>query len=97
MTDPDSPWPEDNARDTAVAAFAHLINAAPKDIAVVPSTMEGENLIVQSLHLDKTTGGTTDAYHNSLPLYGELEKRGVPVAIAATRDNRIELDDLKRL
>jgi selenocysteine lyase/cysteine desulfurase len=97
MKDPDRPWPDDNARDAAVAAFARLINAAPEDIAVVPSTMEGENLIVQALDLNKTTGVTTDAYHYSLPLYGELEKRGVPVAIAAPRDNRIELDDLDRL
>ena len=97
MNDPNRPWPDNNARDAAVAAFARLINASPEDIAVVPSTMEGENLIVQSLDLDKTTGVTTDAYHYSLPLYGELEKRGVPVAIAAPRDNRIELDDLERL
>ena len=97
MKDPNRPWPDNNARDAAVTAFARLINAAPEDIAVVPSTMEGENLIVQSLGLDKTTGVTTDAYHYSLPLYGELEKRGVPVAIAAPRDNRIELDDLERL
>jgi selenocysteine lyase/cysteine desulfurase len=97
MKDPDRPWPDNNARDAAVAAFARLINAAPEDIAVVPSTMEGENLIVQSLGLDKTTGVATDAYHYSLPLYGELKKRGVPVAIAAPRDNRIEPDDLERL
>src|SRR3984957_468181 len=97
MNDPNRSWPDNNARDAAVAAFARLINASPEDIAVVPSTMEGENLIVQSLGLDKTTGVTTDAYHYSLPLYGELEKRGVPVAIAAPRDNRIELDDLERL
>jgi selenocysteine lyase/cysteine desulfurase len=61
------------------------------------STMEGENLIVTSLALDKTKGVVTDAYHYSLPLYGELKKRGVPVAIASPRDNRIELDDLDRL
>jgi hypothetical protein len=37
MTDPDRPWPDHNARDSAVEAFARLINAAPEDIAVVPS------------------------------------------------------------
>ena len=97
MTDPDRPWPDHNARDGAVEAFARLINAAPEDIAVVPSTMEGENLIVAALGLDTTRGVTTDAYHYSLPVYGELQKRGVPVAIAAPRDHRIELDDLERL
>jgi len=97
MTDPDREWPDNNARDRAVAAFASLINAAPEEIAVVPSTMEGENLIVASLGLDKTKGVVTDAFHYSLPLYGELKKRGVPVAIASPRNNRIELDDLERL
>jgi len=97
LTDPDRPWPDHNARDGAVEAFARLINAAPEDIAVVPSTMEGENLIVAALGLDKTRGVTTDAYHYSLPVYGELQKRGVPVAIVAPRDHRIELDDLERL
>ena len=54
MADPDRPWPDNNARDRAVDAFASLINAAPENIAVVPSTMEGENLIVAALGLDKT-------------------------------------------
>lgn len=97
MRDPDRAWPDHNARDGAVEAYARLINATPEEIAVVPSTMEGENLIVEALRLDKTTGVTTDAYHYSLPLYGELQKRGVPVVIAAPRDHRIELDDLERL
>jgi hypothetical protein len=48
-TDPDREWPEKNSRDGAVKSFTTLINAAPEDIAVVPSTMEGENLIVASL------------------------------------------------
>lgn len=97
MTNPDRAWPDNNARDRAVNAFASLINADPENIAVVPSTMEGENLVVMSLGLDKTKGVVTDAYHYSLPLYGELKKRGVPVAIASPRDNRIELGDLDRL
>jgi len=33
MKDPNRPWPDNNARDAAVAAFARLINAAPEDIA----------------------------------------------------------------
>ena len=36
------------------ALIAGLINAAPENIAIVPSTMEGESLIVTSLGLDKT-------------------------------------------
>jgi selenocysteine lyase/cysteine desulfurase len=97
VSDPDREWPENNSRDGAVRSFAALINAAPEDIAVVPSTMEGENLIVASLGLGKTTAVVTDAYHYSLPLYGELQKRGVPVALVSPRNNRIELEDLDRL
>ncbi|HZU22074.1 MAG TPA: hypothetical protein VE998_04520, partial [Terriglobales bacterium] len=32
--------PGHNARNSAVEQFARLINAAPRDVAVVPSTME---------------------------------------------------------
>jgi selenocysteine lyase/cysteine desulfurase len=97
MIDPDRAWPVKNARDRAVAGFARLINADPENIAVVPSTMEGENLIIEAFGLDRTRGVVTDAYHYSLPLYGELQKRGVPVSIVSPRDNRIDLDDLDRL
>jgi selenocysteine lyase/cysteine desulfurase len=97
VTDPDRAWPEDNPRDRAVAGFASLINAAPQDIAVVPSTMEGENLIVVALDLNKTTAVVTDAYHYSLPLYGALQNRGIPVAIATPRNHRIDLSEMERL
>ena len=97
MTDPDRAWPQNNSRDRAVAAFASLINAAPEDIAVVPSTLEGENLIIAALYLNKKTAVVTDAYHYSLPLYGELRKGGIPVAIATPRHHRIELEEMERL
>jgi selenocysteine lyase/cysteine desulfurase len=91
-------WPGDNPRNQAVAKFAAFINADPADIAVVPSTMEGENHLLAALGIDAHHGVATDAYHYSpsLVLYGELHKRGVPLAVVAPRNNRIELADIER-
>jgi len=93
----DTPWPAQNPRDKAVELFAQLINADPADIAVVPSTMEGENLIVQALSLGPDAGVVTDAYHYSPEIYGEQRLRGVPVAVAMPQDNRIHLGEIDRL
>jgi len=93
----DTPWPAKNPRDRAVELFAQLINADPADIAVVPSTMEGENLVVQALDLGPSAGVVTDAYHYSPEIYGEQRLRGVPVAVAMPRDNRIEGSEIDRL
>jgi hypothetical protein len=49
VTDDTRIGPGNNARDLAVRLYAKLINAEPSEIAVVPSTMEGENLIAASL------------------------------------------------
>jgi selenocysteine lyase/cysteine desulfurase len=92
----DTPWPTDNAREKAVELFARLINADPKDIAVVPSTMEGENLVVEAVGLGPTAGVVTDAYHYSPEIYGEQRRRGVLVEMVLPRDNRILLDDIGR-
>jgi selenocysteine lyase/cysteine desulfurase len=97
MHDVDTPWPAENPRDHAVALFARLINADPKDIAVVPSTMEGENLIANGVGLGPAAGVVTDAYHYSPEIYGEWRRRGVPLAVALPRNNRIQLADLNRL
>src|ERR1700748_3790959 len=44
-------WPEQNARDDAVALYAKLIGANATDVAVVPSTLEGGDLVAASLGL----------------------------------------------
>lgn len=95
--DPQSVSPRQNARNAAVQRFARLINADAADIAVVPSTMEGENLVVISLGVGAGAGVVTDALHYdaSLALYGELQKRGVPVAVVRPRDKRIDLADVR--
>ena len=88
--------PRNNARNQAVGLFASLINADPKAVAVVPSTMEGENLIAASLGLTETRGVVTDALHYdaSLVLYGELAKRGMPLTVVAPRGGIIALEDV---
>jgi selenocysteine lyase/cysteine desulfurase len=89
--------PENNARNTAVQLFAKLINANPADVAVVPSTMEGENLVGASLGLNQTTGVITDALHYdaSVVMYGELAKRGIPVKVVPAREGSIHLADVE--
>ncbi|HEY8254230.1 MAG TPA: aminotransferase class V-fold PLP-dependent enzyme, partial [Rhizomicrobium sp.] len=92
------PWPADNPRNQAAAKFAAFINADPGEIAVVPSTMEGENHLLAALGIDENHGVVTDVYHYgpSLVLYGELHKRGVPLKVLAPRNNRIELQDIEQ-
>jgi selenocysteine lyase/cysteine desulfurase len=92
-------WPAQNARDEAVALFARLIAADPGDIAVVPSTLEGENLVAASLGLGPAAGVVTDPFHYdaSLIMYGELHKRGMPLTVIAPRDNRIDYSDLEAM
>jgi selenocysteine lyase/cysteine desulfurase len=89
-------WPIDNPRDNAVAAFAGLIHARPADVAVVPSTLEGENLLAAALGLGVGKGVVTDPYHYdaSLMLYGEKHKHGMPLTILEPRGNRIDYDAL---
>ncbi|HLX00250.1 MAG TPA: aminotransferase class V-fold PLP-dependent enzyme [Candidatus Acidoferrales bacterium] len=89
--------PGNNGRDSAVHLYAKLINADPTEIAVVPSTMEGENLIAASLGLNQAAGVVTDALHYdaSLVLYGELAKRGIPLKVVAPRGGGIDLADVE--
>jgi selenocysteine lyase/cysteine desulfurase len=89
--------PGNNARNTAVELFAKLINANPEHVAVVPSTMEGENLVGESLGLSRSAGVVTEALHYdaSLVMYEELAKRGVPVKVVSPRESSIDLGDVE--
>jgi selenocysteine lyase/cysteine desulfurase len=97
MREADRNWPAKNARDEAVALFAGLINAQPTEVAVVPSTLEGENQLVAALGLGPGAGVVTDPFHYdaSLVMYGELHKRGMPLTVVAPKGNRIEYSDLE--
>lgn len=98
MTDAARPWPFDNARDHAVELYARLINADPSEIAVVPSTLEGENLIAAGLGLGPGRGVVSDSLHydGGLVLYGELAKRGMPLKVLAPRNHKIDYDELDK-
>jgi selenocysteine lyase/cysteine desulfurase len=82
-------------------SFAQLIGAKAEEISFVPSTMVGENLVVNGL-LDFSGGGAnvvTDSLHfeGSHYMYGELARtRGLEVRTVAAKNNRIDLDDLDR-
>ncbi|ODT86405.1 aminotransferase class V-fold PLP-dependent enzyme [Phenylobacterium sp. SCN 70-31] len=95
--DPQAVGPRANPRRGAVERFARLINAAPADVAVVPSTLVGENMLAASLGLGPDAGVVTDAFHydGSLALYGELARRGAPLTVVAPRAGRIDLADIR--
>jgi selenocysteine lyase/cysteine desulfurase len=99
LAGPQSVGPRGNPRRGAVERFARLVGAEPADIAVVPSTLDGENLVNAALKIGPGAGVVTDALHydGSLALYGELAKRGAPVAVARPRDGAIDLADLRSL
>jgi selenocysteine lyase/cysteine desulfurase len=87
-------------QDRAKQLFATLIHAKPSEIAFVPSTTVGENLIASAIGLPRAGGNVvTDALHfeGSLYQYGELAKRGLEVRIARPREWRIDLHDFDRL
>ena len=84
------------------ALFAELIGARREEIAYVPSTSFGENLVVQSLGLHQRLEGNvvTDGLHyeGALMHLLELKKRGLDVRIVQpTREFRIDLRDMEPL
>jgi selenocysteine lyase/cysteine desulfurase len=90
-----------NLQTRAKDLFAKLINAKTAEVAFVPSTTVGENLVANSLNLPRTGGNVvTDALHfeGSLYQYGELARLGLELRIARPDRNwRITLDALDRL
>jgi selenocysteine lyase/cysteine desulfurase len=87
----------DEDRNTARTLFARLINADSDEIAWVPSTMVGENMVVNGLGLPRTNARiVTDGYHfdGSLYMYNELAKQGADVKLITPKNNRIDLADM---
>lgn len=82
------------------ADFARLIGAKTEEISFVPSTMAGENLVVNGLDWrDGRSTVVTDGLHfeGSLYMYGELARKGaLEVRIVQPVGNRIDLDELDR-
>jgi selenocysteine lyase/cysteine desulfurase len=89
--------PGRNMRNAAAERFARLTGVDPADIAIVPSTMAGENRVVQALGIGPAAGVVTDALHYdaSLALYGELAAHGTPVAVVRPRGGSIDLADVR--
>jgi selenocysteine lyase/cysteine desulfurase len=84
------------------ALFAELIGAKASEIAYVPSTSFGENLVVQSLGLHKNFDGNvvSDGLHfeGALMHLLELKKRGLDVRIVKpTPEFRIDMKDLEKV
>ena len=65
-------------------------------MAVVPSTLEGENLVAATLGLGVGKGVVTDPFHYdaSLVMYGEKHKQGMPLTILEPHGNRVDYDAL---
>ena len=86
----------------AKALFAELINAKPTEIAYVPNTSTGENLVVGALGLDRPTDRNvvTDWLHfdGALLHLLELKRGGLDVRVVRpTADFRIDINDLARV
>jgi len=99
--------PTVNLFDTSAAAtrvkaeFAALINATPEELAFIPNTSTGENLVVRGLGIPGTGGNVvTDALHfdGAILHLQALQRQGLELRIAMpTAEGRIELADLDRL
>lgn len=87
-------------RPDARVAFAALINAKPSEIAWVPNTSTGENLVIEALALDRPFRGNivTDELHfeGALVHLLELKRRGADVRIVRQRDGRVDMADYGR-
>jgi len=82
------------------ALYAALIGAQASDIAFVPSTTVGENLVVAGLGLPRSGGNVvTDALHydGSQYMYQSLKQRGLDVRVVPARDGAIHMDDMARM
>jgi selenocysteine lyase/cysteine desulfurase len=87
------------------SAFAGLINARPSEIAFIPNTSTGENLVVNGLEIaEQSSRGinvVTDALHfdgSILNLKLLEQTRGLDLRIVMPRDNgsRIDLRDMEK-
>lgn len=82
------------------AEFAALINAKPSEIAFIPNTTAGENLIVNGLGLPGSGANVvTDALHfeGALIHLKALQRDGLDVRTVVPRDWRIDLRELEKV
>jgi len=89
----------DGVLDEVKGLYGRLINAKPSEIAIVGSTLAGENVVAAGLGLARAGGNVvTDElhYHGGLYIYKSLEKAGLEVRIVKQRDWRIDVADMER-
>lgn len=87
-------------RNDIKAEFAALINAEPSEIAFIPNTTTGENLVVNGLEIAKNDGNVvTDALHfeGALIHLQSLQRAGLDLRVVSPRDWRIHLEDLEKV
>ena len=80
--------------------FANLIAAKPSEIAFVPSTQIGENLVIDGLGITQAGGNvvTNDLhYGGSLSNYRARKQRGLDVRVVKHRDFVMDMRDLERV
>jgi selenocysteine lyase/cysteine desulfurase len=87
----------DETSRLVLAKFARLINAEPGEVAFVPSTTAGENLVLSALGMMGGAGRiVTDTLHfqGSLYTYDQLARRGTDVVVLRAKQGRIDPADL---
>ena len=80
--------------------YGRIINASSTEIALVPSTLAGENIVAAGLGLHSGGGNVvTDEfhYHGGAYIYKQLEAAGLEVRIVKQRDWRTHLNDFEEL
>lgn len=98
MLDPTAPaeqFDEDKLREK----FARLINARSEDVAFIPSTTAGEQMVLRALDFPANRAHIiSDELHffGSLPIYEEMARQGATVTWVKATDGRIRIDDIKR-
>ncbi|HEY3948217.1 aminotransferase class V-fold PLP-dependent enzyme [Phenylobacterium sp.] len=87
----------DETSRLVLGKFAQLINAQPGEVAFVPSTTAGENLVLAALGLMGGGGRiVTDTLHfqGSLYTYDQLARRGADVVTLRAKQGRIDMGQL---
>ncbi len=85
--------------DKVKGMYASLINASPDEIAWIPGTMTGENIIVSGLGIPRAKDRiVTDGYHfdGSLYMYSRLEKMGADLHIIKPENNTITTEQIEK-
>jgi len=94
---PEAGEADSDVQDDVKRRFAALINAKPREIALVQSTSDGENIVVMGLDLGRRGGNIVlDELHftTSLYMYKTLEAKGLELRIVKHRDWAIDPRDM---